>query len=95
MKTLIIALTATLFLTGCPGTVKVDQTPKDPIFIGTQVKVPVREACHVTIPDEPKWAVDAVAPDASTFEKSKAVLAELVQRVDYQAQLLAASKQCE
>jgi len=95
MKTIITVLMAGLFLTGCPATVPVNQKPTDPTFVGTQVQVPVREKCNVTVPPEPVWAVEAVAPDATAFEKSKAVLAELEAHRDYEQQLLAATKKCE
>lgn len=90
----VLALAA-LFLAGC-ASAPVNQKPTDPIFVGTTVPVVVAEKCHVEVPAEPAWQVEA-APAAGTneFEKSKAVLAELEQRRDYENQLKAAAKKCE
>jgi hypothetical protein len=95
IRLLLVSVLWLLMGASCETKPEVDQKPKDPIFVGTEVKVGVREECHVTIPTEPKWAVEAVAADAPAFEKSKAVLAEVEQRRDYQSQLRAAAKKCE
>ena len=93
MRYLLLALLA---LVGCQATVPVDQKPQDPVIIGTEVPVIVREKCKVDMPVEPTWQVEAV-PAASTtpFEKSKALLAEVEQRRDYLNQVKAAVKKCE
>lgn len=92
-----LSLAILFFVAGCTAVVApVNQKPTDPIFVGSKVEVPVRERCAVVIPDEPAWQVE-VAPAAGTseHEKSKAVLAELEQRRDYENQLKAAAKKCE
>ena len=84
-------------LSACGGKeVKPDLKPEAPIFQGVEVPVAVKEKCVVDIPLEPNWQV-VVAPSGTTtsFEKSKAVLAELEQRRDYIQQLRAAAKKCE
>ncbi len=90
-----VLVLAGLLLAGC-GSAPVNQKPTDPIFVGTTVPVVVAEKCHVEVPAEPAWQVEA-APAAGTseFEKSKAVLAELEQRRDYENQIKAAAKKCE
>lgn len=76
--------------------VKPDLKPQDPIFQGVEVPVPVKEKCVVDIPLEPTWQVEVSSSNTTTsFEKSKAVLAELEQRRDYISQLLAAARKCE
>jgi len=94
MKPLIFILLL-LVLTGCASPAPVNQKPTDAIFVPTPVSILVREVCQVEAVPEPAWAVDQVALDASVFEKSKAVLAEIEQRRDYENQLKAAAKKCE
>jgi hypothetical protein len=84
-----------LAVAGCASPGPVSQKPTDPIFVPTPVSVPVREVCQVEAVPEPAWAVDQVALDASAFEKSKAILAEIEQRRDYENQLKAAARKCE
>ncbi len=84
-----------LAIAGCASRGPIAQKPTDPIFVPTTVSVPVREVCQVEAVPEPAWAVDQVALDASAFEKSKAILAEIEQRRDYENQLKAAAKKCE
>ena len=64
-------------------------------FVATPVSVPVRETCQVDPVPEPVWAVDQVPLGASAFDISKAILAEVEQRRDYENQLKAAAKKCE
>jgi hypothetical protein len=94
MKTL-IAFCLAITLAACASAPTVSQKPTDPIFVATPVSVPVRETCQVEAVPEPTWAVDQLAPDASAFDRSKAVLAEIEQRRDYENQLKAAAKKCE
>lgn len=91
-----VLVLAALLLAACASAPAVNQKPADPIFVGTTVPVVVADKCHVEVPAEPAWQVEA-APAATTseFEKSKAVLAELEQRRDYENQLKAAAKKCE
>lgn len=83
-----IALLAVIFLAGC------ESAPKT-VFVPTEVKVPVREACKISPPPVPDWFVDQLPKDASRFDKAKAVLAELEQRRAYEAELRAAATKCE
>lgn len=92
---LMLAILVALFLTGASCENKPDQKPQDPIFVGTPVNVPIREKCTVTVPQEPRWQVEVVAPSAAPFDKSKALMAENEQRRDYINQLRAAAKKCE
>ncbi len=95
MKT-ILALCLALCLAACASTsAPVNQKPTDPIYVAAPVSVPVREQCHVDAVLEPAWAVDQVPPGASAFDISKAILAEVEQRRDYENQLKAAAKKCE
>lgn len=90
MKTILLS---SLLLVGCATAV--DQKPRDPIIMpGEKIPVIVREKCKVDIPEEPVWLVDSVALDATPFEKSKAILAEIEQRRDYINKLKAASIKC-
>jgi hypothetical protein len=89
-----LVLLALLAVAGC-ATPAVNQKPTDPIFVPSTVQVPVPERCHVELPPEPAWAVDALLPGASPFDRSKAVLAEVEQRRDYENQLKAAATKCE
>ena len=95
MKKSFLALCFTCTLAACATSAPINQKPADPIFVATPVSVPVREECHVDAVPEPRWAVDEVAPDASAFDKSKAILAEVEQRRDYENQLKAAAQKCE
>ena len=95
MKKSFLSLCFTCALAACATSAPLNQKPADPIFVATPVSVPVREECHVDAVPEPRWAVDEVAPDASAFDKSKAILAEVEQRRDYENQLKAAAKKCE
>ena len=95
MKTLIAFCLACALAACASAPTQVNQKPTDPIFVATPVSVPVRDTCQVEAVPEPAWAVDRLAPDASAFDKSKAILAEVEQRRDYENQLKAASKKCE
>ena len=95
MKYLSVIFVALLVACGAAPT-KPDQEPTKPIFVGTEVQVPVPVKCHVVMPDEPLWQVDVVpAASTSEFEKSKAVLAELEQRRAYELLVKAAAITCE
>lgn len=93
MRTL--ALLVLLLVPGCAAVPPVDQKPVDPVFVGAEVPVVVREKCAVEVPAQPAWQVEAIAPGTTAFDKSKALLAENEQRRDYINQILAASKKCE
>jgi hypothetical protein len=95
MKTLIAFCLACALAACASAPTQVNQKPADPIFVATPVSIPVREECHVDAVPEPRWAVDEVGTDASAFDKSKAILAEVEQRRDYGNQLKAAAKKCE
>jgi hypothetical protein len=91
-----LLLLLAILLPGCDSNPpKPDQKPQDPVMVGVQVPVVVREKCHVRLPPEPKWAVEDIAKDATDFDKSKAILAEVEQRRDHINQLRAAAKGCE
>jgi bifunctional DNase/RNase len=91
MKSISIIAFLTLLL-GC-ATPSVDVKPTDPIYVATRVEIPVSVPCHIIVPAEPVWEVDIVT--GPSFDQSKAILAELVQRQDYINQFKAAAKKCE
>jgi hypothetical protein len=59
------------------------------------VPTPVVVACVVQVPEEPKWAVDALPADADDFELAKAYRVERRQRAQYNRELQAAMAACK
>lgn len=74
-------------VTGCASEPTVVHEP-------VEVKVPVMVPCRSKEVAEPKWATDAVAQDADYFEKTRAVVEELAQRIAYEIELRAALQAC-
>lgn len=82
-----------LLLSACdPKTVK--PTPQAPVVVGTQVDVAVRETCKVELPTPPVWKLDTLPADAPMFDKAKALIAELQQRIAYDGEVRAAAVKC-
>jgi len=77
-----------LALTGCVAQPTIVHDP-------VEVKVPVAVACRVEPVPVPQWALGALPPGADVYAKGRALIAELQQRITYEAQLLAAIAACQ
>lgn len=90
------AIAVLVILAGCASTDQpTDQKPRAPVIVGKEVKVGVKEKCRVEMPPEPVWQVDAIMEMTDPLERSKALLAELEQRRDWENKVKAAVKKCE
>ena len=81
------ALVMALFLCACAGEPTVVREP-------VEVKVPIEVPCKPKDVPVPPWATDQVSDDADYFEKTRAVVEELAQRIAYEIQLKAALAGC-
>lgn len=79
---------ALVLLAGCQSAPTIVKEP-------VEVQVPVSVPCKIETPAAPAWALSAVPTDANVYEKVRAALAELDQRVAYEGQLLAAIAGCQ
>lgn len=59
-----------------------------------EVKIPIPVKCRVQLPEAPRWAMDAIFPDADIDTLMAAALAEIAQREGYEIQLKAAIAAC-
>lgn len=75
---------AIVSLTGCAGTPKVQIA-----------EVPVPVPCKVAQPERPLFAVDGLAIGSDIWEQMKALRAERLQRIGYEAELEAAVRACQ
>lgn len=82
------ALVLAVALAGCAT------TPPEPEIRTVTVDRPIPVPCRVAVPEEPAWAMDAIAPGADVDALMAAALAELEQRIGYEIRLLAALASC-
>jgi hypothetical protein len=70
-------------------------TVPEPEIRTVTVDKPIPVPCRVAMPEEPAWAMDAIAPDADIDTLMAAAIAELEQRVGYEIRLKAAIATCK
>ncbi len=75
-------------LAGCAG--RQDAEPRT-----VRVEVPVAVPCRVPAVEVPAWAAAGLRKDDDLQTKVRALLAERLQRIGYEAQLLAANRACQ
>ena len=83
-----VLVAAMLALAGCAA------TPPEPEIRTVPVDRPVPAPCRVALPEEPAWAMDAIAPDADVDTLMAAALAEIEQRTGYEIRVKAALASC-
>ncbi|MFU6009743.1 hypothetical protein ACM7UG_31355 [Pseudomonas aeruginosa] len=75
-------------LVGCAG--QVEPEPRT-----VRVEVPVAVPCRAPAVEVPAWAAAGLRKDDDLQTKVRALLAERLQRIGYEAQLLAANRACQ
>lgn len=75
-------------LAGCAG--RQDAEPRT-----VRVEVPVAVPCRVPAIEVPAWAAAGLRKGDDLQSKVRALLAERLQRIGYEAQLLAANRACQ
>lgn len=75
-------------LAGCAG--QVEPEPRT-----VRVEVPVAVPCRVPAVEVPAWATAGLRKGDDIQTKVRALLAERLQRIGYEAQLLAANQACQ
>ncbi|AWR41953.1 TPA: hypothetical protein RH941_004211 [Pseudomonas aeruginosa] len=75
-------------LAGCAG--QVEPEPRT-----VRVEVPVAVPCRVQSVEVPVWATAGLRKGDDLQAKVRALLAERLQRIGYEAQLLAANRACQ
>lgn len=75
-------------LAGCAG--QVEPEPRT-----VRVEVPVAVPCRVPAVEVPAWATAGLRKGDDLQTKVRALLAERLQRIGYEAQLLAANQACQ
>lgn len=79
MRSILLCLT----LTGCCAA---------PII--ERVEVPIPVYCEIDVPEPPMWATGALPASAPLWDMSLALLAERLQRIGYERELIAAIEGC-
>ncbi|MBF8720518.1 hypothetical protein [Pseudomonas guariconensis] len=85
MRTLLIL--SALVLAGCAGRV-------EPQIQYVRVEVPVQVPCRAPEVAVPTWAADGLSKSDDLETKVRALLAERLQRIGYERQLVAAVQAC-
>ncbi|HFK2005017.1 TPA: hypothetical protein ACGW3W_004351 [Pseudomonas aeruginosa] len=75
-------------LAGCAG--QVEPEPRT-----VRVEVPVAVPCRVPAVEVPAWATAGLKKSDDIQTKVRALLAERLQRIGYEAQILAANQACQ
>ncbi|MFU5179985.1 hypothetical protein [Pseudomonas aeruginosa] len=75
-------------LVGCAG--RQEAEPRT-----VRVEVPVAVPCRAPAVEVPAWATDGLKKSDDLQTKVRALLAERLQRIGYEAQLLAANRACQ
>ncbi|HDZ3376135.1 TPA: hypothetical protein RSV04_004530 [Pseudomonas aeruginosa] len=86
MRSMILIFTVAL--AGCAG--QVEPEPRT-----VRVEVPVAVPCRVSAVEVPVWATAGLRKGDDLQTKVRALLAERLQRIGYEAQLLAANRACQ
>ncbi|MFG8910414.1 hypothetical protein ACEPW5_09350 [Pseudomonas aeruginosa] len=88
MKAVLMLMLVLVALAGCAG--QVEPEPRT-----VRVEVPVAVPCRVPAVEVPIWATDGLRKGDDLQTKVRALLAERLQRIGYEAQLLAANRACQ
>ena len=75
-----------LALSGCAG---------DPVYTPVRVEVPVEVKCHTQAVNQPVFETSHVTVNNTIYEKMKAALIEIKQRIKYENNLTASIKACQ
>lgn len=85
----LLVLVFGLALVGCAGRPSVEAEPRL-----VRVEVPVAVPCRTEEVAVPSWAVDSLRKGDTLELKVRALLAERLQRIGYERELLAANRAC-
>lgn len=77
-----------LLLAGCAGKV-------EPEIRTVRVEVPVQVPCRAPVVAVPPWAAAGLQKDDSLEVKVRALLAERLQHIGYEKELVAANRSCQ
>ncbi|HBP5539531.1 hypothetical protein [Pseudomonas aeruginosa] len=84
----VVLMLVMVALAGCAG--QVEPEPRT-----VRVDVPVAVPCRVPAVEVPAWATTGLRKGDDLQTKVRALLAERLQRIGYEAQLLAANRACQ
>lgn len=84
----VVLMLVMVALAGCAG--QVEPEPRT-----VRVEVPVAVLCRVPAVEVPAWATTGLRKGDDLQTKVRALLAERLQRIGYEAQLLAANQACQ
>ncbi|HCE5919647.1 TPA: hypothetical protein NL044_001506 [Pseudomonas aeruginosa] len=84
----VVLMLVMVALAGCAG--QVEPEPRT-----VRVEVPVAVLCRVPAVEVPAWATAGLKKSDDIQTKVRALLAERLQRIGYEAQLLAANRACQ
>lgn len=84
----VVLMLVMVALAGCAG--QVEPEPRT-----VRVEVPVAVPCRVPAVEVPVWATVGLRKGDDLQTKVRALLAERLQRIGYEAQLLAANQACQ
>ncbi len=84
----VVLMLVMVALAGCAG--QVEPEPRT-----VRVDVPVAVPCRVPPVEVPAWATAGLKKSDDIQTKVRALLAERLQRIGYEAQLLAANRACQ
>ncbi|HGM7497167.1 hypothetical protein [Pseudomonas aeruginosa] len=84
----VVLMLVMVALAGCAG--QVEPEPRT-----VRVEVPVAVPCRVPAVEVPVWATAGLRKGDDLQAKVRALLAERLQRIGYEAQLLAANRACQ
>ncbi|MDI2345998.1 hypothetical protein [Pseudomonas aeruginosa] len=84
----VVLMLVMVALAGCAG--QVEPEPRT-----VRVEVPVAVPCRVPAVEVPVWATAGLRKGDDIQTKVRALLAERLQRIGYEAQLLAANRACQ
>ncbi|HCK7402597.1 TPA: hypothetical protein N0X62_001015 [Pseudomonas aeruginosa] len=84
----VVLMLVIVALVGCAG--QVEPEPRT-----VRVEVPVAVPCRVPAVEVPVWATAGLRKGDDLQTKVRALLAERLQRIGYEAQILAANQACQ
>ncbi|MGU0911245.1 hypothetical protein ACSETI_29290 [Pseudomonas aeruginosa] len=84
----VVLMLVMVALAGCAG--QVEPEPRT-----LRVEVPVAVPCRAPAVEVPAWATAGLKKSDDIQTKVRALLAERLQRIGYEAQLLAANRACQ
>ncbi|HDY5487667.1 TPA: hypothetical protein RQ742_004863 [Pseudomonas aeruginosa] len=84
----VVLMLVVVALAGCAG--QVEPEPRT-----VRVEVPIEVPCRAPAVEVPAWAAAGLKKSDDLQTKVRALLAERLQRIGYEAQLLAANRACQ